>query len=243
MKTHRPRYVACLLWALLALGGCGRNADDTTAASLRSGFWTAHITLPGGTIDTGFEISHDGEQHQASFVSGRERFRVGNVQFSGNTLVMSFPEFGNEIRARLDGDSLSGELTLSTIDDSRESMPFTATHGSANDDPQNGGSSVDLSGRWNVEFQEKDGTTTSSVVEFAQRGSRLFGTFVNPDSEYRFLAGHVRGSRFKLSAFDGANAYLFSGTIDGNRISDADFWSGTHWHQSWSAARISKSSR
>ncbi|MEX0706479.1 MAG: hypothetical protein WD078_00835 [Woeseia sp.] len=243
MTTQRPRYVACLLLALLAFSGCERGADEQAKASLRSGFWTAHITLPGGNIDTGFEISHDGEKHQASFVSGRERFRVGNVQFTDNVLVMSFPAFGNEIRARLDDDSLSGELTLSTGDDGYESMPFTATHGSVSDDPQSGGSSMDLSGRWNVEFEEQDGTTTSSVVEFAQRGSRLFGTFVNPDSEYRFLAGHVRGSRFKLSAFDGANAYLFAGTIDGNRITDADFWSGTHWHQRWSAARISKTSR
>lgn len=243
MTTHRPRYVACLLWALLALGGCGRVADDTTTASLHSGFWTAHITLPGGTIDTGFEVSSDGTQYQASFISGRERFRVGNVQFSGNELVMAFPEFGNEIRARLDGDILSGELILATTDNGHQSMPFNATHGSASDDPQDGGSSVDLSGRWNVEFEDEDGTMTSSAVEFAQRGSRLFGTFVNPDSEYRFLAGHVRGSHFKLSAFDGANAYLFTGTIDGNRISNADFWSGTHWHQNWSAARISKSSR
>ena len=37
--------------------------------------------------------------------------------------------------------------------------------------------------------------------------------------------------------FDGAHAFLFSGRVDGDVISDAGFWSGTRWHQIWSASR------
>lgn len=32
-----------------------------------------------------------------------------------------------------------------------------------------------------------------------------------PGGDHRFLAGHVRGNSFKLSAFDGAHAFIFSG--------------------------------
>ena len=89
-----------------------------------------------------------------------------------------------------------------------------------------------------MQFHEPDGSDTPSIGEFAQRGSRLFGTFLNPNGDHRFLAGHVRGNRFHLSTFDGAHAFLFSGEIDETgSIRNADFWSATNWHQTWSASR------
>ncbi|MBT8085003.1 MAG: TlpA family protein disulfide reductase, partial [Woeseia sp.] len=87
------------------------------------------------------------------------------------------------------------------------------------------------------QFNEPDGSISPSIGEFSQRGSRLFGTFLNPNGDYRYLAGHVRGKKFTLSTFDGAHAFLFTGEISGNTITNADFWSGTSWHQTWSAVR------
>ena len=96
----------------------------------------------------------------------------------------------------------------------------------------------DMSGRWAVRFHETDGDDTASIGEFAQRGSRLFGTFLNPNGDHRFLAGYVRGNDFKLSTFDGAHAFVFSGSInETGDIENADFWAGTSWHQTWSAVR------
>jgi peroxiredoxin len=94
-----------------------------------------------------------------------------------------------------------------------------------------------MSGRWAVQFHNRDGTNSVSIGEFAQRGSRLFGTFLNPNGDHRFLAGFVRGNRFKLSTFDGAHAFLFSGEVVDEQIVMADFWSGDSFHQSWSGIR------
>jgi peroxiredoxin len=117
-------------------------------------------------------------------------------------------------------------------------MPFAARPGSMTNAEMNASANHDLSGRWAVRFHEPDGTDTASIGEFAQRGSRLFGTFLNPNGDHRFLAGHVRGDEFHLSTFDGAHAFIFSGSIDKEgAIVDADFWSGTSWHQKWSAER------
>ena len=48
----------------------------------------------------------------------------------------------------------------------------------------------------------------------------------------------MRGDDFHLSTFDGAHAFIFAGSIDAEgNIVDADFWSGTSWHQKWSGQR------
>ena len=48
----------------------------------------------------------------------------------------------------------------------------------------------------------------------------------------------MRGDAFHLSTFDGSHAFIFSGEINASGIvENADFWSGTSWHQNWSAER------
>jgi peroxiredoxin len=224
--------------AVFCLLACDKAAVEPGARPLASGFWQATITLPGGDIETGIEISTAGGEYRASLVNGQERVRIGEVSFSDGELRLRFPAFNNEIRAVLDNGELNGELTIVRRFGKTEVMPFRAIHGGARPKENSAPASHDLSGRWAVRFHEPDGTDTASIGEFAQRGSRLFGTFLNPNGDHRFLAGHVRGNRFKLSTFDGAHAFIFSGTVnDAGAIENADFWSSTSWHQTWSAVR------
>ena len=162
---------------------------------------------------------------------------IDEVSFADGKLVLRFPAFNNEIRAELRNGELHGELILVKLEGATQSMPFVARHGAEREEPASGGAAADMSGRWAVQFHEADGSNTQSVGEFSQRGSRLFGTFLLASGDYRYLSGYVRNNEFSLSTFDGAHAFLFSGTITGDRIQNADFWSGTSWHQTWSAAR------
>jgi peroxiredoxin len=220
------------------LGGCEPPAPAVQSPILPTGYWQASITLPGGNIETGIEINRDRDIYQASLVNGQERVRVKEVRFADGELLIRFPAFNNEIRAKLADGRLVGELTLVKRFGETQVMPFVASLGGEVVAEDGASANHDLSGRWAVKFHEPDGTDTPSIGEFAQRGSRLFGTFLNPDGDHRFLAGHVRGDAFHLSTFDGAHAFVFSGTVgaDGS-IADADFWSGTNWHQKWSASR------
>jgi peroxiredoxin len=169
--------------------------------------------LPGGDIETGIEISSDGDVYQANLVNGRERVKIKDVSFLNGELLLRFPAFNNEIRATLTDGELHGELTIVRRFGETQVMPFSAMPG-------------------NERNQD------SSESPFAQRGSRLFGTFLNPNGDHRFLAGHVRGNSFHLSTFDGAHAFIFSGEIgEAGDIQNADFWSATSWHQNWSAVR------
>lgn len=225
-----------LLFAgLLMFAACDKPQPEAAKEPLAVGYWQARIKLPGGDIETGIELARSPTGYVASLINGQERVPIDIVNVENERIRLRFDAFNNEIEARIFGDSLVGELLLTKREGQQQSMPFTATAGAAK--AEAGGSASDMSGRWAVTFNEPDGTTSPSIGEFSQRGSRLFGTFLNPNGDYRYLSGYVRGNEFKLSTFDGAHAFLFSGKISGNQIVDADFWSGTSWHQTWSAVR------
>jgi peroxiredoxin len=233
-QTKFATVFACAV--LLSVSACNRPPAVDEPPVLQSGYWQASIALPGGEIETGIEISNDGERYQASLVNGQERVRINEVRFSDGELLLRFPAFNNEIRANLVDGKLQGELTIVRRFGETQVMPFSAMPGMVHMQEDNEPPLHDLSGRWQVRFHEPDSTDSPSIGEFAQRGSRLFGTFLHPNGDYRFLAGHVRGNSFHLSTFDGAHAFIFSGEIsEAGEIENANFWSATSWHQTWSA--------
>ena len=223
---------------LLGLSACEQSAPVLREPILETGYWQANITLPGGAIETGIEISNDGDTYSANLINGQERVRIDEVSFSGDELLLRFPAFNNEIRATLTPGELDGELIIIRQHGATQVMPFAATFGGERPTGADAMPNHDLSGRWAVQFHNADGSDSVSIGEFAQRGARLFGTFLNPNGDHRFLAGHVRHDDFKLSTFDGAHAFLFSGRINSDgEIENADFWSSTSFHQKWSAVR------
>ncbi len=235
-QTTRAAIFACVV--LLSVSACNQPPSVSERPILQTGYWQASITLPGGNIETGIEISRAGEVYQASLVNGQERVRINEVSFLDGELLLRFPAFNNEIRATLIDGKLLGELTIVGRFGKTQVMPFSAIPGNERNQEGSDTPMHDMSGRWQVRFHEPDGTDSPSVGEFAQRGSRLFGTFLTPNGDFRFLAGHVLGNGFKLSTFDGAHAFLFSGEIgETGDIQNASFWSATSWHQNWSATR------
>lgn len=244
MKNGRSIRTALIAGAaLVALFGCAEEPAPESAPAplvLEVGYWQAFITLPGGDVEAGIEISRDGELFRASLINGQERVRIDNVIFADGELTLGFPAFNSEVKATLTDGRLTGSLTLVKRYGETQTMPFYAVHGSESRQETGAAPSADLSGRWAVTFhgESPEDDDDTYIGEFAQRGSRLFGTFLHPNGDYRFLAGHVRGKDFHMSTFDGSHVFFFSGTVgqDG-RISLADFWSGTGWHQQWSGVR------
>ena len=96
---------------------------------------------------------------------------------------------------------------------------------------------VDMSGVWEVDF---NGGTDDDVWKgkgiFEQTGNQLTGTFRTPTGDYRFLEGVVDGNDFKLSVFDGAHAFLFSGKVESDSLSGI-YYSDKHWNKNFTAIR------
>jgi thiol-disulfide isomerase/thioredoxin len=228
-------------WAVFVaatlLCGCEPESGPTTATTLSPGLWQAQISVPGGEIDTAIELNREEGLWQAQLINGQERVSIDEVQFEDGRLTLRFPAFNNHITATVADDELRGTLTIIRRHGEQQVLPFHARRGIAASASEVDAADVDMSGRWAVRFHDPDGVDSASIGEFAQRGSRLYGTFLNPNGDHRFLAGYVRGRQFKLSTFDGAHAFLFSGEVVDDEIREADFWSGDSWHQQWSGQR------
>ncbi|MEL6535959.1 MAG: TlpA disulfide reductase family protein, partial [Bacteroidota bacterium] len=66
---------------------------------------------------------------------------------------------------------------------------------------------------------------------------KVTGTFLTTTGDYRYLEGIVDGQQLKLSTFDGEHAFLFVGKVDEAGQLNGDFWSGEHWHETFTATR------
>ncbi len=224
-----------LLAIALVIGGCEQPADGPV--TLPTGVWSASLEVPGGPASFGLELGREGDGYRATLINGHERVTVPEVDFDAATesLVLNFPAFGNRIDARLAENRLTGTLTKLKRGET-QLIPFQATPGSVADThteaPQ-----TDFSGRWAVTFTEEDGTTYPAVGEFAQRGPRLFGTFLTTTGDYRYLGGTVHGATMTLSTFDGAHAFLFRGDELANGTLTGEFWSGLRSYERFVATR------
>ena len=70
-----------------------------------------------------------------------------------------------------------------------------------------------------------------------QRDDTVTGTFLTSAGDYRYLAGNLDGDRLRLSAFDGAHAFLFDARIQPDGTLKGDFWSRDSYHVTWTATR------
>ena len=222
--------------ALLALAGlAGCEKTPAGPPDLATGTWQASLELPGGPAPFGLEFGREADGYIATLINGHERVSVPDVRFDNTSgeLMLSFPAFGNRIDARLVDGRLVGSLKKLQRTEVQV-IPFSAAPGSVVD-PNAQPAQVDVSGRWAVTFTEDDGSDYPAVGEFAQRGDRLFGTFLTPTADYRYLGGRVAGNTMSLATFDGAHVFLFRGSVTPSGAITGEFWSGLRSYETFVA--------
>ncbi len=103
------------------------------------------------------------------------------------------------------------------------------------------GEPLDVTGRWRVRFQNDPHPAVAIFGRnrgpFVQVPGEITGTFLTVTGDYRFLAGTARGDQLRLACFDGAHAFLFAARRQEDGTLRGDFWSGTAWHETWTAER------
>ncbi|MCR9243388.1 MAG: TlpA family protein disulfide reductase [bacterium] len=104
------------------------------------------------------------------------------------------------------------------------------------------GAPMAVAGRWRVRFAS-DPTHDAVAIFGPARGGlthvpgEITGTFLTVTGDYRFLAGTARGDDLGLAVFDGAHAFLFTGKRRDDGSLRGDFYSGSKWHDTWTAVR------
>ena len=247
------------LWGLCALtlapSGHAAPSPDPAAQGVKSGTYRAVLQSPGGELPFELDLAREGAAWVGYLVNGKERLRLSEVAVNGAHLEIKMPGYENRLSADATGEQLQGELLLDKLGGKDQHIPLRAERLARpyrffpeSSGPKSSGGRTAVSGRWSVTFVENDGKTAAAVGEFTQSRDVVSGTFLTDTGDHRFLTGQVRGDELYLSTFDGAHAYLYKAKIlaqpdlgrpgtSGPGSLEGDFWSGSAYHERWSAKR------
>lgn len=193
-----------------------------------------------GELPFNFEVKYiDDTRFYIEIINGSERIRLDSIQYgrdrsmARDTMNVWFPEYATYLHAEIRGGVMRGEWVVTTKDNYR--IPFYAQSGrgyrftNLTEKPLS-----DLTGNWAAIFgvEKVSKEQEKAVGEFKQDGNHLEGTFRTETGDYRFLEGTVQGRKFWLSCFDGAHAFLFSGSIQGDSL-QGEFRSGHKYQTLW----------
>ncbi len=212
---------------VLFLTSCTSNNVDLT------GVWRGVVDMQGQELPFTFDLKKTEKGYQAIIHNAKEELLLEEVKVEGDTLIMVMHIFDAAIKARIEGDLLSGSFIK--YYDLSATVPFRATKGETHRFTKETNSTTDFTGKYAVTFtNEKD--TTAAVGIFEQKGNTVTGTFLTPTGDYRYLQGNVVNDKLMLSAFDGNHTYVFTATLQGDSIF-GDYYSGKSYHQIWKGVK------
>ncbi|MGH1362068.1 MAG: peroxiredoxin family protein [Calditrichia bacterium] len=229
------KMMSCILLIAALFLGCSEQHS-----TLEVGTWRALVKLPGGELPFTLDVREKGSSYAVTFINGDERVLVDSLRIDKDHLYLKLPAFNSTIEATIERrHRLTGFLTLIKRGGKKQVMSFVAMHGEGHRfSKEDVANPVDVSGRWAVTFREESGDSTLAVGVFEQDGKVVTGTFMTPTGDYRYLAGEVAANgSMQLSCFDGNHAFLFNAVLDENDMLSGNFWSGTQWHETWTAKR------
>ena len=190
-----------------------------------------------------FEVIYKNEtDFHIEIINGEERIKVEDIQIGLNratgkdTFLINFPIYESYIKGLFEERIMAGDWVVTTRENYK--IPFVARYGKNYRFTQLKKEPIaDISGKWEVLFTEKDGSSFPGLGEFKQNGNHLTGTFRTETGDYRYLEGTVQADKVYLSVFDGAHSFLFEAKILDEDAMLGSFKSGKHYQAIWEAKR------
>ncbi len=180
------------------------------------GKWFGKFPLNDGKeIPFFFEIKNNKNQPYLYFINDIEKYPGGKVIRKSDSLFISLDQFDNEIVFGINKDqTLSGYFR-------KQNKTGTASLVTASKKIEKFGVSslvptVDITGKYAVEFTNDIGKKIKSVGLFKQKGKELAATFLRVSGDSRYSFGYINGNQFNISTFIGNGPLLFTGTINEN---------------------------
>lgn len=204
----------------LLLFSCAKNQQAT---ELKQGMWRGIIDIQGNDLPFNFEIIKTEQTYSANLINGKESIPLDEVSVQGDSVIIKLHIFDIDIRAKINGDTLSGLYIKNYADNYR--LPFKATFGKSTrfDSPQN---NKKFDGRWETLFVKEDGGTYPALGIFKTEGNLLMGTFMTKTGDYRYLEGYTNENTMYLYTFDGNHAFVFKADLQKDGTLKGNFFSG-----------------
>ncbi|MCC7233371.1 MAG: TlpA family protein disulfide reductase [Bacteroidia bacterium] len=197
---------------------------------LRDGQWRGLLSLNDTTmLPFTFMVAND----TLVLSNNTEKITVTEIETLGDSVFIKMPFFDSEFRMEKTDFGAKGVF----INHGRKSnavIPATFEFGITyrfSDKPEK--PVENITGRWQIHFDGEEPQTSMGIADLKQAGARITGTILTPTGDHRFLDGELNGDRLWLSAFDGSHVFLHTAVIRGDSMLQGEFFSGTHWHDTW----------
>ena len=198
---------------------------------LKQGIWRAEIKMQNQNLPFNFEVLKEGKNYKANLINGvEETIPLDEIEIVGDSVFIILHIFDIELRAKINGESLSGLYIKNYKENYR--IPFTATY----DTPErfiNPKSNTNFDGKWQITFVEEDSIVYPAIGIFKKDGNLLKGTFLTETGDYRYLEGVAKDSTMNLYTFDGNHAFIFNTTVKNDSIK-GEFLSGMDYRATFS---------
>lgn len=167
-------------------------------------------------------------------INAEEIINVDEIVITGDSIVIQTPVFEGFLSGKFSENKITGQFIKESLD---RVVPFEATFGKKDRfDVVKMDADQNVSGIWETSFNPNTDEEYVGKGIFLQEGNLVTGTFRTTTGDYRYLDGVVDGDSLKLSAFDGAHAFLFTAKVTDSTLNGA-FYSGNHSKETFVAKR------
>ena len=162
-----------------------------------------------------------------------EVITVDEITYKNDSVYIKLPVFEGLLIAKIKDQTLNGRFV---VQEKGREQAFTAYKSQTRFD-NTVKAEKNITGEWETVFSpnsEADKYVAKGI--FKQKENKVTGTFLTETGDYRYLEGVINGDQLQLSTFDGAHAFLFTGTVT-DSIINGQFYSGNHWKEPFLAKR------
>ena len=230
------RSAAAIIIATILLCSCDKQTTYPPG-EIPIGIWRGVIYQQGKELPFNFEINKGADKALSLIIhNGEEKITVNDITQKEDSLIVQMPFFDAGFRLKYDDGKLTGNYHKYYAED--YILPFIAIHDDSRRffreclEPE-----IDITGKWQVNFTTKSGSTYPAVGKFEQKGVLVTGTFLTETGDYRYLEGNIVKDKLQLSCFDGNHLFLFEGNIIGDEIVGGEFWHGKNTYERWEAEK------
>lgn len=165
--------------------------------------------------------------------NAEEQIEVNEIEYRNDSVFIKMPVFEALLAAKVKNETLTGNFIIEGKD---RVVPFKAKKNNTRFNVE-AKAEANITGNWETIFSpENEADKYIAKGVFKQNGNQVTGTFLTETGDYRFLEGVINGADLKLSTFDGAHAFLFTGKVTDSTI-NGTFYSGSHWKEPFTAKR------
>ncbi len=223
--------LASLLLLILLSNSCTEEKKNFLA----EGVWLAELaTMDNAILPFNFKlIKTEAGQYQIEIYNAEEVILVDEIETINDSIIIKFPAFEGYIAGRFTENTIEGDYIKESLD---RIVPFNATYGVTDRFRNSDSAKVDISGIWETNFEADTEVAYKAKGIFVQSGAKVSGTYRTETGDYRYLDGVVSGDSLKVSAFDGAHAFVFKAKVTDSTMNGA-FYSGNHSKELFVAKR------